>query len=147
MALVIIAITVIFLGLGLRAVGYRLGLTFPVVKYGGSVLWGSMVYFLLASIVLGWRRSHVVLMAIALACLVEFSRLYHTPGLDSFRLTTTGALLLGRVFSPWNLLAYTAGIVVAAGFDRLVFPSSSSTGYNSNQSSAEVEVRASNTPQ
>lgn len=106
-----------------------------------------MVYFLLASIVLGWRRSHVALMAIALACLVEFSRLYHKPELDSFRLTTTGALLLGRVFSPWNLLAYAAGIVVAAGFDRLVFPSKSSTQYCSNHSSNKTDVLGSNTPQ
>jgi Protein of unknown function (DUF2809) len=34
----------------------------------------------------------------------------HTTWLDDFRLTTLGALLLGRVYSLWNMLAYAAGI-------------------------------------
>jgi hypothetical protein len=31
-------------------------------------------------------------------------------GLDEFRLTLAGALLLGRIFSAWDILAYGAGI-------------------------------------
>jgi len=37
-----------------------------------------------------------------------------------FRLTTAGALLLGRIFSPWNIVAYGGGIVVGILLDRLV---------------------------
>ena len=44
-------------------------------------------------------------------------RLYHTPWLDGFRLTTAGALLLGRVFSLWNMLAYAIGIAAAYAFE------------------------------
>jgi hypothetical protein len=44
--------------------------------------------------------------------------LYHAPWLDEFRLTTAGALLLGRVFSLWNILAYMAGILMAFWLDR-----------------------------
>jgi hypothetical protein len=40
------------------------------------------------------------------------------PWLDAFRLTTTGALLLGRVFSPWNMVAYGFGIAAGALLDR-----------------------------
>ena len=56
--------------------------------------------------------------AVAVAALVELSRLAHAPALDAFRLTAAGALLLGRVFSPWNLLCYAAGIAAAWAWDR-----------------------------
>jgi hypothetical protein len=103
-------VLVILAGLSLRRFGYDLGLSFFVVKYGGSVLWGAMVFFLVA-FVLGF---HSLLMAgglaLVIAVSVEFSRLFHTPELDAFRLTLAGKLLLGRVFSLWNILAYAIGI-------------------------------------
>lgn len=37
--------------------------------------------------------------------------------LDAFRLTTAGALLLGRIFSLWNLPAYAIGMAAACAFD------------------------------
>ncbi|WP_062116236.1 DUF2809 domain-containing protein [Aureimonas sp. AU40] len=112
------SVVVIAIGLALRMKGYRIGLPFVVVKYGGSLLWGSMVYFLVAA--LACRRSprSVATLAFGLAVCVELFRLYHTPWLDAFRLTTAGALLLGRVFSLWNVLAYALGIAVAAGLDH-----------------------------
>ena len=51
--------------------------------------------------------------ALAIAVLVELSRLVHGPGLDAFRLTTAGELLLGRIFSVWNIVAYSVGIGMA----------------------------------
>jgi hypothetical protein len=105
-------------GLALRRFGYDLGLPFLVVKYGGSVLWGAMVYLALAALLNSTRAVPVIAFAVGIAASVEFSRLYHTPWLDEFRLTTAGALLLGRVFSLWNILAYVAGIVTAAFIDR-----------------------------
>jgi hypothetical protein len=55
--------------------------------------------------------------ALCLAVTVELSRLIHAPWLDDFRLTTAGALLLGRVFSLWNMAAYGCGIAVGAALD------------------------------
>jgi hypothetical protein len=43
---------------------------------------------------------------------VELFKLYHTPALDAFRLTLPGKLLLGRVFSLWDLIAYAVGVIV-----------------------------------
>jgi hypothetical protein len=40
-------LAVIACGLGLRAYGLGWGLPAPFAKYGGSVLWGSMVFLLL----------------------------------------------------------------------------------------------------
>jgi hypothetical protein len=39
--------------------------------------------------------------------------------LDAFRLTLAGALLLGRIFSPWDMVAYGAGIILGLLLDRL----------------------------
>jgi hypothetical protein len=50
------AILVIAAGLALRAYGYAFGLPFTVVKYGGSVLWGTMVYLLLAALLAAAAR-------------------------------------------------------------------------------------------
>lgn len=104
-------------GLVLRRFGYEAHLPFTVVKYGGSILWGSMVYFLLASIVVTARTSKIAVTAALIAICVEVFRLVHTPWLDAFRLTTAGALLFGRVFSLWNILAYAAGIAAALALD------------------------------
>lgn len=97
-------------GLAFRRYGYAMGLGFPVVKYGGSVIWGSMVYFLTLALLPRARPSNTLLAASLFSIVVELFRLFHT---DALRLTTAGALLLGRVFSVWNIVAYLAGIALA----------------------------------
>lgn len=109
-------------GLVLRRYGYAIGLTFPVVKYGGSVIWGSMVYFLALAIAPHGKRLTVMLAASAFSIVVELFRLFHTDALDAFRLTTIGALLLGRVFSLWNIVAYLAGIGLACAVSARLGP-------------------------
>jgi hypothetical protein len=95
------------------ALGLSFGLPWPVAKWSGSILWGAMVYVVIALIRPGGRLGFKVCVAVAIAFLVEFSRLYHAPWIDDFRRTTGGALLLGRLFSPLNILAYLIGIAVA----------------------------------
>ena len=107
-------------GLALRRFGYAANLPFAVVKYGGSILWGAMVYWLLATIFVSSRPFRIAAVALILAVAVEFFRLWHTPTLDAFRLTTAGALLLGRVFSLWNIAAYATGIAAALALDRIL---------------------------
>ncbi|WP_082760117.1 DUF2809 domain-containing protein [Agrobacterium bohemicum] len=92
------ACLVILAGLALRGYGYAVGLSFTVVKYGGSLLWGSMVYLLVAALMPRHKRHLVTATAAAFSIIVELIRLVHFPALDAFRATTAGALLLGRVF-------------------------------------------------
>ncbi|OHV20853.1 MULTISPECIES: DUF2809 domain-containing protein [Rhizobium] len=110
-------LVVIVLGLALRRFGYAADLPFIVVKYGGSALWGAMVYLLVALFVARSRPAIIAAMALFIAISVELFRLYHTPWLDAFRLTTAGALLIGRIFSLWNILAYAIGIAAACACD------------------------------
>jgi hypothetical protein len=113
-ALLAFACGVILAGLVLRRYGYQVGLPFIIVKYGGSVLWGSMVYLLVTSLFQAKHRLGAIAVACIAAVTVELIRLVHFPALDAFRETAVGTLLLGRVFSLWNIGCYIAGIVLAA---------------------------------
>jgi hypothetical protein len=112
-----IALVIILCGVSLRLGGYEIGLPYFLVKYGGSTLWGAMVFFLFATLLPSQSVGRLAVLSLVSAALVEFSRLYHAPWLDDFRLTLAGALLLGRIFSWWNILAYAVGIALAALFE------------------------------
>ncbi|MDN4988118.1 DUF2809 domain-containing protein [Bradyrhizobium arachidis] len=114
-----LALAAIACGLSLRWYGFPLGLPAFAVKYGGSLLWATMVFLLVGALLPRLTRGQLVAIAMAIAVVVEFSRLVHTPWLDAFRLTTAGALLLGRIFSLWNVVAYAVGIAFGAWIDRL----------------------------
>ena len=114
-----LALAVIACGLSLRWYGFPIGLPAFVVKYGGSLLWATMVFLLVGVLLPRLPRARMAAIATVIAVVVEFSRLVHMPWLDAFRLTTAGALLLGRIFSPWNLLAYAVGIAFGVWIDRL----------------------------
>ncbi|MBH5388772.1 ribosomal maturation YjgA family protein [Bradyrhizobium diversitatis] len=115
-----LAAMVIVCGLCLRWYGFPLGLPAFVVKYGGSLLWATMVFLLVGVVLPRLSRMQIAAIAVVIAVIVEFSRLVHTPWLDAFRLTAAGALLLGRIFSLWNLVAYLIGIVVGIWLDSRV---------------------------
>src|SRR6202035_5681446 len=115
-----LCLAMIISGLALRRYGLGLGWPATIVKYGGSILWGAMVFFLVAIAAPRRSRWNVALISALIAVCVELFRLVHTPWLDDFRLTLAGALLLGRIFSAWDILAYGAGIGLALGLDRLV---------------------------
>ena len=96
----------------------HLGLPFAVVKYGGSILWALMIYWIVSTIRPGWPITKAALASGLIASAVELFKLYHVPWLDAFRLTLPGALLLGRVFSLWDLIAYAAAIIAGLCADR-----------------------------
>jgi hypothetical protein len=86
-------------------------------KYGGSVLWAAMVYWLIAALLPRLSPVRIAGLACVMAALVELSRLFHSPPLDAFRLTLAGKLILGRFFSLWDIAAYWLAIGVTAIVD------------------------------
>jgi hypothetical protein len=102
-------------GLGVRFA--PLGLPSAVIKYGGSTLWALMVYWVVSTLLPLGRLLAVALLTGVLATTVEFVKLYHSPGLDAYRLTLPGVLLLGRVFSVWDIAAYWVAIFAGAFID------------------------------
>ena len=111
-------LAIIISGLALRGFGLGLGLPALIVKYGGSLLWATMIFFLVAMAAPSLSRRNIALISPGIAICVELFRLVHAPWLDAFRLTLPGALLLGRIFSAWDMLAYGAGIVLGMGLAR-----------------------------
>jgi len=111
----LLAALTICAGLVLRRV--PMGLPVLVVKYGGSLLWAAMVYWIAAALRQAWRPVEVGFVSALFAALVEFFKLYHTSTLDAFRRTVAGTLLIGRYFSLWDIAAYCAAILFAAWID------------------------------
>jgi hypothetical protein len=114
---IMLCLAIIALGLGLRRYGFGLGLPGLVVKYGGSILWATMVFFIVSLALPTLSSVRIASIAAVISVGVELFRLVHTPALDAFRLRLAGALLLGRIFSPWDILAYAAGILLGALLD------------------------------
>jgi len=112
------AIGIMVAGLSIRCV--RLGLPWTVAKYGGSIFWGMMVYCIVSAANPDVPRSQRAMIACVAAVLVESIRLFHATWLDDFRITLAGALLLGRIFSVWNIAAYATGIAVALWLDGVI---------------------------
>jgi len=95
-----------------------LGLPSIVVKYGGSMLWALMIYWIVSTVLPAWNLPAVAFIAGLIATAVEFFKLYHSPGMDAFRLTLPGILVLGRCFSMWDIVAYWIAIGAGAWLDR-----------------------------
>lgn len=76
-----------------------------------------MVYWLVAMVFPFQKVLTAAGITSVIAAAVESIRLYHTPGLDAFRRTLAGVLLLGNIFSVWHLVVYGAAIALAAGID------------------------------
>lgn len=113
-SLALFLITVVA-GLAVRFV--PLGLPAFVVKYGGSILWAVMIYWVVSTLLPTWRVEQVALLSGSIAAAVEFFKLYHSPAIDAFRLTLPGVVLLGRYFSWWDMLAYVIAIGSGAWVD------------------------------
>lgn len=100
-----------FIGLGLLLRLPKRNLPLAIHHYGGGILWGAMLFALVAAVrPPGWRVPGCWVIAAG----IEGSRLLHGAELDAFRRTLAGQLLLGNIFSAWNLAAYACGISLAA---------------------------------
>ena len=61
----------------------------------------------------------VTLVSLAFCFAVEFSQLYHAPGIDSVRNTRLGALTIGSTFNAPDLIAYAAAIALGVVIETL----------------------------
>lgn len=119
-----IALSIVLMGstiiAGLTIRFTPLGLPSPIVKYGGSMLWALVIYWIVSTLLPTSRLLVAALISAALTTAVEFFKLHHSPALDAFRLTIPGILLLGRVFSVWDILAYWLAILIGLLIDHRI---------------------------
>ena len=116
-SLALIAITTVA-GLAIRFA--HLGLPFGISKYGGSALWALLVYWMVSAVLPRSRPRTAALVSAGITAAVELFKLLSVPWLDAFRMTLPGMLLLGRHFSPWDILAYWLAILAGMLLDRLI---------------------------
>jgi hypothetical protein len=105
-------------GLTIRLI--PLGVPALIVKYGGSMLWALMIYWIVSALLPSLRLLVIAIISAALTTAVEFFKLHHSPAIDAFRLTIPGILLLGRVFSAWDILAYWLAILIGLLIDHRI---------------------------
>jgi hypothetical protein len=86
------------------------------------MLWAVMIFWIFAALVPKWPVVRIALLSGTVATAVEVFKLYRSPGMDAFRLTVAGKLMLGRVFSGWDIAAYSVaiagGMALEAGIRR-----------------------------
>jgi hypothetical protein len=111
----VLALATVAAGLTVRFV--PLGLPFFLVKYGGSMLWALMIYWICSTALATMRLPAVAAVSGLIATGIECIKLYHAPWLDAFRLTLPGVILLGRYFSFRDIIAYWVAIALGALLD------------------------------
>jgi hypothetical protein len=116
------------IGAGLAIRFAHIGLPSGVAKYGGSMLWALMFYWVISALLPAGRVVPAALFTAALTAAIEFFKLVHSPALDAFRLTLPGILVLGRVFSPWDIAAYWLAIAIGVWIDSWIRPRIEITG-------------------
>ena len=97
-----------------------LGLSPFFFKYGGSVLWAVALYWFVGACLPRLGSFGVAWIAAATAAALEFSRLWHSPLTDAFRVSLAGRILLGRYFSWKNIAAYWLAIALVALLDEMI---------------------------
>jgi hypothetical protein len=98
----------------------RFGVPPVIVKYGGSMLWALMTYWIVSTLLPSSRLFVSILITATLIGGIEFFKLHQSPTLDAFRLTIPGILLLGRFFSIWDILAYWLAISIGVLIDKKI---------------------------
>jgi hypothetical protein len=112
-------VVLIVCGLGSRRLGNAPAW---VTLYVGDVAWGALFFTLFCVL---WPRlstGAAWLAAVLVTELIEFSELYHSPWLDTFRATRAGGLLLGHAFSWSDVVCVALGASLAALADRALLP-------------------------
>ena len=114
-----LAATVVVIALGLASRAFPQFVPDSLGKYPGDALWAMMIVFGLGIFATRMRTWQLALWALLVCFAVEFSQLYQAPWIVELRSHTVGHLVLGSFFGWADLIAYTAGVAVAAIVDNV----------------------------
>lgn len=109
--------TVAVIALGLASRAYPQFLPAALGKYPGDALWAMMIVFGLGAIATRMRTWQLALWSLLICFGVEFGQLYQAPWIVALRAHPLGHLVLGSTFGWVDLIAYSAGVALAALVD------------------------------
>ena len=108
-----LVIAVIILGLLSRKIS-------AIPSWTGDMLYALMMFFIVRCCFIRKRTSFVALLSIAICFAIECSQLYQAGWINNLRSTLPGRLVLGQGFLWTDLVAYTAGVLLGTGVDKLI---------------------------
>jgi hypothetical protein len=109
--------TVAVIALGLASRAYPQFVPAVLGKYPGDALWAMMIVFALGAIATRMRTWQLAAWSLLICFAVEFGQLVQVPWIVELRAHPLGHLVLGSAFGWTDLIAYTAGVAIAAQVD------------------------------
>lgn len=95
-----------------------LGLPYVIVKYGGSFLWASTVYWFIGYF-LAWQKPLLLaVISLVVTAGIEFLKLVRSSTLENIRNTFFGIMILGRFFSYTDIAVYWIAILCMLWIDH-----------------------------
>ena len=94
------------------------GLPYLIVKYGGSFLWASTVYWFIGYFLARQKPLVLTLISLVVTAAIEFLKRVQSPTLENIRNTFFGIMILGRYFSYIDIAVYWGAILCMLWLDR-----------------------------
>ena len=113
-----LAIMLLLIPLGFVCRFVPLGLPYVIVKYGGSFLWASTVYWFIGYFLARQKPRTLALLALAVTAAIEFLKRVQASNLEAIRNTLFGIMILGRFFSYTDIAVYWVAILCMLWIDQ-----------------------------
>ena len=114
-----LAIMLLLIPLGFVCRFVPIGLPYLIVKYGGSFLWASTVYWFIGYFLARQKPLTLALISLVITAAIEFLKRVQSSTLENIRNTLFGIIILGRYFSYTDIAVYWFAIFCAAWIDHL----------------------------
>ncbi|MGE6355598.1 DUF2809 domain-containing protein [Flavobacterium sp. NPDC079362] len=109
----ILLLVIIFLGIMSRK-------TDLIPLSTGDFLYAVMMYVFIRILMIDKKGIQIMITSLLICYGIEFSQLYHANWIDELKNTLLGRYTLGQGFLWTDILAYTMGILLAFGIERIV---------------------------
>ena len=113
-----LAIMLLLIPLGFVCRFVPLGLPYVLVKYGGSFLWASTVYWFIGYFLARQKSVTLALLSLVVTAAIEFLKRVQSSTLENIRNTFFGIMILGRRFSYTDIAVYWIAILCMLWLDH-----------------------------
>jgi hypothetical protein len=113
-----LAIMLLLIPLGFVCRFVPIGLPYVIVKYGGSFLWASTVYWFIGYFLARQKPSTLALMSLVITAGIEFLKRVQSSTLENIRNTFFGIIILCRYFSYTDIAVYWFAVLCAVWIDH-----------------------------
>jgi Protein of unknown function (DUF2809) len=113
-----LAIMLLLIPLGFVCRFVPVGLPYLIVKYGGSFLWASTVYWFIGYFLARQKPLVLALISLVITAAIEFLKRVQSSTLENIRNTFFGIMILGRFFSYTDIAVYWIAILCMLWIDH-----------------------------